>query len=298
VQALIDRVDIDALVSRVDLDALVGRLDVDALVARIDLDALVGRLDVDALVARIDVDALLQEVDVAGLAARAGIDQIVADATTGLATRVLYVARRQVLVVDRVALRVVDRAVRRAPEEEGDEALPALDGTQAAGPLARTLGFLVDSIVVSVLFSAGVSLGGSLLELFTGHAFDTADDGGFGWVLAFLGAWLLYLWVGIGVVGRTVGKGLLGLRVVAVDGSAVGGRRAGIRAVVFPFSFVLGLGFVPAVLGRHRRALHDHAAGTAEVIDWGGVALPVLESPWMSDPTSADPRSDKPPEAA
>jgi uncharacterized RDD family membrane protein YckC len=36
-----------------------------------------------------------------------------------------------------------------------------------------------------------------------------------------------------------------------------------------PLTFLtLGIGFLPIVLGRHRRALHDLLAGTAVVYSW------------------------------
>ncbi|MEZ5140752.1 MAG: RDD family protein [Acidimicrobiales bacterium] len=93
------------------------------------------------------------------------------------------------------------------------------------------------------------------------------DDGGPGWALAFLAWWFTYLWACIGLGGRTVGKGLAGIRVVGADLAPAPARAALVRAVAFPFSFVLGLGFVPAVLGRRRRALHDLVAGTQELVD-------------------------------
>ncbi len=265
VDGLVGRIDLDALVGRLDLDALVGRLDVDALMSRVDVDALMQRVDLDALLSRVDLNAVLTDVDVRALAARAGIDQIVAEATTGLAARVLNTARRQVLAIDTVLCRIIDRVLRRA-----ETSAPAGEGLRPAGPLGRLLAFLADSAVVSVLFSLGVTLATFLVQLFTGRDFDPARNGGFGWALAYGGWWLLYLWLSIGVSGRTVGKGLVGLRVVATDGSAVGARRAALRTLAFPFSFILGLGFIPMVVGPRRRAAHDHVAGTLEVVEWEG----------------------------
>jgi uncharacterized RDD family membrane protein YckC len=259
VDGLVQRVDVDAVVARVDIDALMSRVDVDALMARVDVDALLARVDVDALVGRIDLDATLRSVDVRALVARAGIDQAVAEAATGIATRTLDVVRRRIHALDRLVLAAVDRVLRRPRATDAVAAAPA-------GPLARTLGFLVDSIVVSTAFSALLLLGTLLVELFTGRTFDPAADGGPGWAAGFGLWWFTYLWASVALAGRTVGKGLLGLAVVAADGGPAGSRRAALRAVAFPFSFVLGLGFLPAVVGRRRRALHDHVAGTREVV--------------------------------
>jgi uncharacterized RDD family membrane protein YckC len=184
---------------------------------------------------------------------------------------VLDTARRHVLAFDAVLGRIVDRLLRRDP------AVSASARPRPAGPLGRLLAFLVDSVTVSVLFSLGVTLATFLVQLFTTRDFDPARDGGIGWAVAYGGWWLLYLWLCIGVSGRTVGKGMVGLRVVAVDGSAVGARRAGLRTLAFPFSFVLGLGFVPAVVGRSRRAAHDHVAGTTEIVDWGPGSGPTVD---------------------
>lgn len=264
VDAIVQRVDIDALMARVDIDALMARVDIDGLMARVDVDGLIGRVDIDALVQRVDLDATLEGVDVRGLMSRAGIDQMVAEAATGVAVRTLDVARRRIHRLDLLVLSVVDRLLgrRRSPAPADPS------GLVGAGPLARVLGFLLDSLVVSVAFSGLLLLGSLLVELFTGRSFDPAANGGPGWGLAFLGWWFTYLTASVGLGGRTVGKAVLGLQVVAADGTGAGVRRAAVRAVAFPFSFVLGLGFLPAVVGRRRRAVHDLVAGTREVVAW------------------------------
>jgi uncharacterized RDD family membrane protein YckC len=268
----IDAVDLDEVLEQVDLDALLARIDVDALIARIDVDGLIGRIDLDALLARIDMPALV---------ARAGIDQVVADATTGIATRTLDLVRRQLFGLDVVVLRAVDRLLRREPQPAPD----LVAGPPPAGPLSRLSGFLVDSAVVSTAFSLVVLLGNTLADLFTNRSIDVQDQGGPLWAVLFFGWWFVYLWAGVAISGRTVGKILVGLKVVSLPGGAVGPARSAIRAVVFPFSFILGLGFIPAIVGRQRRALHDHAAGTREVVDWGRrqAKLPNALETWFED---------------
>jgi len=62
---------------------------------------------------------------------------------------------------------------------------------------------------------------------------------------------------------------LLGVRVVTDDGTDVNGRRAVVRTLALPLSFLfLGLGFVGILLGDRRRALHDVIAGTAVIYSW------------------------------
>jgi uncharacterized RDD family membrane protein YckC len=68
--------------------------------------------------------------------------------------------------------------------------------------------------------------------------------------------------------GRTAGMALFGVRVVRDDGTDASGRRAVVRTLALPLSFLfLGLGFA-GILGDQRRALHDVIAGTAVIYSW------------------------------
>jgi uncharacterized RDD family membrane protein YckC len=258
VGGIVDRVDVDGLVQRVDVEGIVQRVDLDLLMKDVDVDVLIQRVDVQGLIDRVDLNAVLAEVDVAPLVAKAGIDQIVADAATGVATRTLDLIRRAIYRADRVLLRVLDRLPRRGP--------PPVAAVTPAGPLARTLAFLLDSTVISLLFTAGVYLGSTLLELFTAETVDPTRGSGPIWAIVFAGWSYLYYWASIAATGRTVGKGLLGLAVLAREGGRLGVGPAAVRAFVFPFSFILGLGFIPTLLRRDRRALHDLAAGSIVAI--------------------------------
>lgn len=267
--AMLGRVDMDATLARVDMDDLLSRVDVAALVERIDLDAIVARIDVDAVAARldlnrllgtVDLDALLSRLDIAGLVARAGVDQIVADATSGLAHRTLQVAQRTVAAADRIPLRLADRIFRRTPP-----ARQAWD--ERAGPLARALAFLADWGLISLLFSGGVLVLRTLIDLFTGGAVMLERGNGWWWIGAYGLWWWLYFWLPVALTGRTVGKALLGLTVVRTDGSPVGARRAALRALVLPISLIAGIGLIPALVTPRARALHDFAAGTREITD-------------------------------
>jgi uncharacterized RDD family membrane protein YckC len=62
---------------------------------------------------------------------------------------------------------------------------------------------------------------------------------------------------------------VLGLRVVRNDGERLEGRRAALRTVVFPLSFIIfGIGLLMGLVRRDRRELHDLLAGTAVVYQW------------------------------
>jgi len=100
-----------------------------------------------------------------------------------------------------------------------------------------------------------------------------------------LGLWaFLYLVTGLSITGRSVGKAILGLKVVTRGGAPVDVGRATVRVLAFPLNFVLfGVGFLGVLLGRERRALHDVIARTAVVYDWGDrpAQLPAPINRWL-----------------
>lgn len=73
----------------------------------------------------------------------------------------------------------------------------------------------------------------------------------------------VYATLSHGLAGATVGKRLLGLRVVTEDGTAPSLARHAARSLVALASAgAFGLGFLVALVGRTGRALHDIACGT------------------------------------
>jgi uncharacterized RDD family membrane protein YckC len=144
-----------------------------------------------------------------------------------------------------------------------------------AGVVSRAVAAVVDFAIAIGMFTA--VLAG--FDLFSRVVFGGSIAGsrsGLGYVVA-LAAWVfLYVWGSLVVAGRTMGKGIVGLRVVRADGSALSGRQALIRTVAYPVSFaILGLGLVGIVFDRYHRALHDRIARTAVVYDWGGRAAEI-----------------------
>jgi uncharacterized RDD family membrane protein YckC len=93
-------------------------------------------------------------------------------------------------------------------------------------------------------------------------------------VLAIYVGWLfIYFAYSWAVTGKTFGMALLGVRVVRTDGDAAGVKRAIVRTLALPLSFLLlGLGFLGILTGRQRRALHDVIAGTVVVYTWNARA--------------------------
>ena len=267
VNQLLRRIDVERLIDRVDVQSMIGRVDVQSVIDRVDVNALVERIDVDALTAKLDIDALAARLDVADLMSRAGIDEIVSQATVGVSTRVLNMARRQIVALDLIVSGVVARFLRRP--RPSPPSTPSATG-YVAGPVSRLLAYFVDIAVISVGFSLLMGVVTYLVNLFSGDRIDAAGPS-WGWPYALgYATFAFFYWViGLTIAGNSIGKGVLGLRVLGTDGRPIRGRQAIVRVVVYPFSFILGLGLLPIVTARSHRALHDKAAHTKVEYDWG-----------------------------
>jgi uncharacterized RDD family membrane protein YckC len=137
-----------------------------------------------------------------------------------------------------------------------------------AGFASRFTAFAVDvgvSLGVFMLALAAVSFAAKVL---TGK--DIAWNKGDIWVIITCAVWVfVYFAFSWAASGRTVGMALFGVQVVREDGTAASARRAVVRTLALPLSFLfLGLGFVGILLGSRRRALHDVIAGTAVIYSW------------------------------
>jgi uncharacterized RDD family membrane protein YckC len=137
-----------------------------------------------------------------------------------------------------------------------------------AGPVSRAAAVAIDVGVVLASYSVGVGLTGFLLDAL----FDVSLEAGTGAVASgvLIGWAAVYVVVGTTITGRTVGKAIVGLKVVSRSGRHVGPGAALVRVLVFPLSLSLfAIGLLLIVLRRDHRALHDLIARTAVVYDWG-----------------------------
>ena len=291
-QLVADRV-VDLVVSALDVNALLDRVDVDALLDRTDVDKLLDRVDVNRLLARVDLDPILARVDMDDLIAQTDLGAVVARSSGGVASNALDVVRSQAVGLDEFMARWAGR-MRRRPytSPPGPPALSASrdpvtpgssSGTVAArapaaaqeslqgrcaGFASRFIAFVVDaaaSTVVFMLALAAISFAASVVTG-TSISWNRGDT----WAGIAYAAWLFtyfaYSWA---ASGKTFGMALLGVRVVRSDGADAGTRRAVIRTLALPLSFLIfGLGFVGILLGRQRRALHDVIAGTIVIYSW------------------------------
>jgi uncharacterized RDD family membrane protein YckC len=137
-----------------------------------------------------------------------------------------------------------------------------------AGFASRFLSFVVDIIIITAIFLlvlAAISFAATVL---TGRAVDFHR--GDIWVTIGYVVWaFIYFARSWGANGRTAGMALFGVQVVRDDGGDVSERKAALRTLVFPLSFLfLGLGFLGIVFGDRRRALHDVIAGTTVIYCW------------------------------
>jgi len=137
-----------------------------------------------------------------------------------------------------------------------------------AGFASRFTAFAVDvgvSLGVFLLALAAISFAALVL---TGNSI-TWHKGDL-WVIIAYALWaFVYFAHSWAASGRTIGMAAFGVRVVTDDGTGVSGRRAVVRTLALPLSFLfLGLGFAGILFGDRRRALHDVIAGTAVIYSW------------------------------
>ena len=286
---LVSEVDVDSVIQRVDIDALLTRIDIDALLARIDIDALLARIDVNALVSRIDVNALMADVDIDSLMKRAHIDEIVSNASRGVTTRMIDAVRRQLVGLDALLIGGVLQIFRRRPREKNSVADGSVTG-RIAGGVSRLTAFLIDAAVLSISYGLLVALLVFMVGLFSGDNVDPSNHSWL-WLGGYVAFGFTYYWTGLAITGRSIGKGLVGLRVVRMSGDPISPWRAAVRTIVYPFSFILGLGLIPIVIGKQRRALHDFAAGDQVLYDWGDrpAEMPAPLTAWVQRRVEADP---------
>ncbi|MGO8883974.1 MAG: RDD family protein [Streptosporangiaceae bacterium] len=137
-----------------------------------------------------------------------------------------------------------------------------------AGAVSRLLAYLIDAAVSTALFALGLGATSLAVQVITGHSVH--------WTRANIAVAIIFaLWeffyfgYSWAASGRTFGMAVLGVRVVAVDGTALAPWRGALRALVFPLSFLLfGLGFLGILVQREHRALHDLIAGSVVIYAW------------------------------
>ena len=141
-----------------------------------------------------------------------------------------------------------------------------------AGAVSRLAAFVLDQSVATLAFSVGTAVVAWTISLVTSDQLDVEMTGILS-VVAYA-IWLFiyytYPWA---MSGKTVGMAVLGIRVVTAEGAPIGAKAAAKRTLALPLSFLtLGIGFLPILFGRERRAMHDYIAATAVVYAWDAQA--------------------------
>jgi uncharacterized RDD family membrane protein YckC len=267
VELVVDALDVNALLDRVNVDALLDRTDVDRLLDRTDVNRLLGRVDVGRLMAGVDLNPILARVDMDDLIAQTDLGAVIAQSSGGVAGNALDVVRSQAVGLDEFIARWVGRLRRHPYTSPPGRTAGSLQG-RYAGFASRFAAFAVDACASTVVFMLALAAVSFAVSVVTGKSVNwTRDDtwAGIAYV-AWLFIYFAYSWA---ASGKTFGMALLGVRVVRPDGADVGARRAVVRTLALPLSFLIfGLGFVGILLGRHRRALHDVIAGTVVLYSW------------------------------
>lgn len=144
-----------------------------------------------------------------------------------------------------------------------------------AGPVTRATSLAIDALLISTAVSIGLYIVRTIVDLL----FQDRVQGAAPAALITLGAFVvfqLYCAIAMWAFGKTLGMFVMGIRVVRGDGRPVSGARALVRALVFPWSGVLMLGYLWIFIGRRRRMWQDIVADTVIVYDWDAVAADPL----------------------
>ena len=151
---------------------------------------------------------------------------------------------------------------------------------QYAGFISRFLAFLVDILVI-VLSIVVVGATISLILNFFGltaiidqiEASSTIQGSILRWITAVWGVTVvafLYFTISWTVTsGKTLGKGLLGLRIVPMNGQRMTLLRAILRYIAFWIAVLaFGLGVLWILVSNERKGWHDKMAKTCVIYDW------------------------------
>jgi uncharacterized RDD family membrane protein YckC len=144
---------------------------------------------------------------------------------------------------------------------------------QHAGFVTRMIGFVVDRLVLAVIFTLLGLAANLVLDLFPINEWLGLGESSSLFVIviaAVLGLAIAVLYnVGFWMlVGQTPGQNLLGVRVVTVNGERIRFWPAVRRWLGYFVSAILFLGFLWVLVDDRRQGFHDKMAGTVVIYDW------------------------------
>ena len=140
-----------------------------------------------------------------------------------------------------------------------------------AGIVSRAIADLIDLLVV-LLIAWLIAAATALIRAVLGGRLEVLLPEPSGRALFMFVLLVAYLAYGWGLNGRTLGKLVIGLRVVRDDGSDLSFGRALWRAFLYA---VFPIGLLWAVISRKDASVQDLLLGTAVMYDWGAIAEPM-----------------------
>jgi uncharacterized RDD family membrane protein YckC len=152
-----------------------------------------------------------------------------------------------------------------------------------SGFISRMIAFVIDTTIISISVIVFTWLINTTFEMLQGHllldflvqtfpAIQSITDAAFQPVIAGILIWLFTIFYHVLLwffTGQTIGKALIGLRVVPLSGGRLPIWRAFLRYFGYYLSaLALGLGFLWIILDKRRMAWHDKLAHTCVIYTW------------------------------
>ena len=131
-----------------------------------------------------------------------------------------------------------------------------------AGPVSRTIAWILDALIVAILFTGGAVLAAMIAAFIGAKAHDLARAAASAYLVllpAMLAIYSMFFWA---LAGRTPGMAVLGLRVVGTHRDPLSWPSALIRAIVLAY---FPVGAIWALVDRRGQAIHDKLARTTVV---------------------------------
>jgi uncharacterized RDD family membrane protein YckC len=132
---------------------------------------------------------------------------------------------------------------------------------EKAGFLVRLVAYIIDAIIIAIP--------NAIIQAIFMGGLQSDSPGGGAVIMALIGSLLVLVWsVGYLVYfwttsGQTIGKKVMGVKVVTTDGELVGVGKAILRIIGYAISgIVFYLGFIWIIFDSEKQGWHDKIAGT------------------------------------
>ena len=297
VDRVVQNMDVNDLVQRIHWDDLLDHIDIDRLLDRIDWNRVMDRIDIERLVARVPVDEMVE---------RSNLGAIVAQSTTGVCTHVQDLCRAQGMVADQYVegllwCRCCQRRkynasnffkslpprlgeTKRETEEislKGASDLAVALLGRPAGAVSRGVAYWIDTCIITLSFAifaalVRVFIYSQVVDEAMIETHENADKTL--WVgLIYIGFQMIYYTISLALVGRTIGKSIVGLAVVKANGRAINPCQAMVRSFLMSLPILFAYLASLMLLRRDRRGFHDLVCHTTVVYAWDAYGFKLRE---------------------